>query len=163
MGFNFGDYFLMNGYYGAYGNNNYLYNSFGFVDNYGDYDITDAFFGSSKSSSKSSKTSFMDTLYGYMPKTESVFDQLAKIREVEMKQQMSQLLTKLQAEGNTRQAAILGTMMEVYRIGEEADAFGRCMDIASRLILGGAVTGEDISFLAQNNPELYANARANTP
>ena len=131
-------------------------------DNYDYYDLSNAFFGESKNSSKSKKTSFMDALYGNMADSTSVFNEIAKVRTEQTRAIVNQLLGKMSAESDARQIALIQTYLGTDKESETSDTQGECLDIASRMILGKAVSPNEILLLSQNYPELYQKAKVNS-
>jgi len=71
---------------------------------------------------------------------------------------MSHLVDKMRAESDMLKRKIMSARQNMEGTNNEFDTKLRCLDIAFRISGGERVSAEDLSFLKENDPELYYSA-----
>ena len=114
---------------------------------------------SESKSAKSIKPSFTNVLSNYFPNTRSAVSEEVRARSAEKRMVIDQMLEKMRAESVARRQEFLAKLAQKDEDDDKPyDVFGKCLDIARRIMRGEKVSAEDMRFLAQNSPELLFQA-----
>jgi len=104
------------------------------------------------SSHEGRKAHFLQTLGKHM----SVSDQI-KSHNLEKRQMLAQMAEIFRVESEARRREFMALWLEKDE-EKPFDIFGKCMDIARRIMRGEKVTAEEMRLIAQHFPELLFQA-----
>lgn len=107
---------------------------------------------------KPPKAAFSDVFYGYLPGSKKTFATEARARWDEKKAVLNQLLQDMRAESEMRRQELMIELLTNNDEEETYDVYGKCLEIARRIMRGEKVSVEDMRLLGQNFPELLFQA-----
>jgi len=111
-----------------------------------------------KSSEKSTEQqgfSFADTLSNYLPdlKQPDVRDAIS-MHKMEMRAMMKKLLEDFRIQNESKRIELLEKLLN-KAMGDEEDAYSKCMEIFKKLMRGEKVSPEEMKYLMQFAPLLF--------
>jgi len=104
------------------------------------------------------KPSFYDTLLGYLPSSKGKIADEIRAHSREKRIMLNDLLEQLRLESDKRRQELLISLLREDDDKDNYDVFGKCLDIARRIMRGEKVSPEEMRLLAQNFPELLFQA-----
>ena len=107
---------------------------------------------------KSQKKSFFNVFLGYLPNTKATFTDQARVQSEERKLMLNHLMERLRADSEAKQHELLGKIMQSDKDEKPYDVFGKCLEIARRIMRGEKVSADEMRFLARYFPELLFQA-----
>jgi len=110
------------------------------------------------SGSRSQKPSFFNVFLDFLPNTRVNNATQARERMEERKIMLAQLLERLRAESEAKQHELLYKLINQNDDEKPYDIFGKCLDIARRIMRGERVSAEEMRFLSRYFPELLFQA-----
>ena len=99
------------------------------------------------------REAFRQTIGAFMSTSEQI-----KAHNAEKRRTLAQVAEILRADSEQRRNELLALWLQKDEDEKPYDVFGKCLDIARRIIRGEKVTAEEMRLLSQNFPELLFQA-----
>ena len=107
---------------------------------------------------KSPKPSFFGVLRNHLSSSKTALADQARARSEERKIILNQMLERLRAESEAKRQDLLTELMRSDEDEKPYDVFGKCLNIARKIMRGERVSAEEMQFLARYFPELLFQA-----
>jgi len=107
---------------------------------------------------KQLKPSFYNTLLSHFPDTKNSIANELKAYSREKRVMLNELLEQMRTEGEKRRQELLFELLLNDEDEGSYDVFGKCLDIARRIMRGEKVSVEEMRLLAQHFPQLLFQA-----